>query len=184
MELEHDPHSGLVAGAGWCFSPNQDERPDDVTIDVLVIHAISLPPETFGGPHIKQFFTNCLNPDEDPFFREISEMRVSAHFLIERSGSLMQFVSTWKRAWHAGISSFRGRERVNDFSVGIELEGCDSQPFTTSQYETLVNLTRCLMRAYPAVTAENIVGHSEIAPGRKTDPGPCFNWSKYLDRVS
>lgn len=182
--LEHDPRSGFVTGARQCISPNQDERPDGVTVDVLVIHAISLPPDTFGGEHITRLFTNSLDPDEHPCFREISELRVSAHFLVERSGDLVQFVSTRNRAWHAGVSSFRGRERVNDFSLGIELEGCDSKPFMTRQYDTLISLTRCLMAAYPSITAGNIVGHSDISPGRKTDPGPCFSWSEYLGKIT
>ena len=182
--LEHDPRTGFVTGVERCISPNQDERPDGVTVDVLVIHAISLPPDTFGGPHITQLFTNSLNPDEHPCFKEISGLRVSAHFLIERSGRVMQFVSTRNRAWHAGVSSFRGRAHVNDFSLGIELEGCDSKPFMAEQYDALIGLTHCLMGAYPSIIAENIVGHSGISPGRKTDPGPCFNWSEYLGRIT
>ena len=177
--FNHDNQSGLVSGAAQILSPNFDARPHDIEIDVLVIHAISLPPNQFGGCHVEDLFTNQLDITVNPFFREIADLRVSSHFYIDRSGQLKQFVSTHDRAWHAGVSSHNGRERVNDFSIGIELEGCDRLPFETIQYQTLSSLTQCLLAAFPGITMENIVGHSDIAPGRKTDPGPCFDWNCY-----
>lgn len=156
-------------------SPNFDPRPAGMTVELLVIHNISLPPDEFGGPGVEQLFTNTLDPDEHPYYAEIQGLKVSAHFFIRRDGSLLQFVSCLERAWHAGASQWQGRERCNDFSIGIELEGCDSQPFEEAQYETLGRLTAALRAAYPL---RALVGHSDIAPGRKTDPGPCFDWSR------
>ncbi len=160
-------------------SPNFDERPDGMRIDTIVIHAISLPPDQFGGDFVEQLFTNQLDGSAHPYFCEICHLEVSAHFYIKRGGSLIQFVSPDKRAWHAGQSEFLGKQQVNDFSVGIELEGCDAKPFTEAQYRSLTNLTKQLLQSYPHTSVDRIVGHSDISPGRKTDPGPCFDWKRY-----
>ncbi len=167
--------SGWLQAARRIESPNQDERPAGELVRLIVIHAISLPPNEFGGPGIIELFTNRLEPQAHPYYREIHALRVSAHFLIRRDGELIQFVSCARRAWHAGVSSWQGRERCNDFSIGIELEGCDELPFADAQYPALDALLAELRRRYPV---EAIVGHSDIAPGRKTDPGPCFDWSR------
>ena len=167
--------NGCLDGARLVVSPNSDERPAGEAVSLLVVHAISLPPNEFGGPGIEALFTNTLDPNAHPYYREIEGQRVSAHFLIRRDGGLVQFVSCDLRAWHAGVSSWRGRERCNDFSIGVELEGCDEQKFESVQYETLNRLVAALKRRYPL---EAIVGHSDIAPGRKTDPGPNFDWSR------
>ena len=157
-------------------SPNCDERPEGTSIELLVIHAISLPPGEFGGPAIEALFLNELDPAGHPYFATIADFRVSAHFLIRRDGALLQFVPCAKRAWHAGASHWRGRERCNDFSIGVELEGADDVPFEDAQYATLGALTKALAAAYPLV---DVLGHSDVAPGRKTDPGPFFDWSRY-----
>ena len=167
---------GLLADARYIASPNCDERPQGSSIELLVIHNISLPPGEFGGPGIVDLFTNKLDPGAHPYFREIAELRVSSHFLIRRDGAVIQFVPCRKRAWHAGVSSWRGRNGCNDFSIGIELEGTDDRPFEGGQYERLAELTQALQLKY-AIT--DIVGHSDVAPGRKTDPGPCFDWAYY-----
>ena len=176
--MQLDPLTGWCAGVQHCPSPNFNERPAG-EISLLVIHNISLPPGQFGAGKVQPFFQNCLDHSEHPFFEEIAALRVSAHFLIERDGAVYQFVSCLGRAWHAGVSLFDGREGCNDFSLGIELEGTDSVPFTDAQYLALIALTRQLQRAWPAITVERICGHSDIAPGRKTDPGPCFDWARY-----
>ena len=160
-------------------SPNCDARPDGVKVDLLVIHNISLPPGEFGGHWIEDLFTNRLDPSAHPYFAEIADLQVSAHLLLHRDGTAIQFVPLEQRAWHAGVSSFCDRERCNDFSIGIELEGSDDTPFSHAQYEALCGLTREIQQRFPAITAERIVGHSDIAPGRKTDPGPCFDWVRY-----
>ncbi len=160
-------------------SPNVSERPEGMQIDALIIHNISLPPGQFGGSWIDDLFCNQLDPARHPYFRDIADLRVSAHALIDRHGQLTQYVAFDKKAWHAGQSCFDGRQQCNDFSIGIELEGSDDQSFTDAQYACLIALTRYLQRVYPAITAERIVGHSDIAPGRKTDPGPCFDWRRY-----
>lgn len=178
--LRLDRSSGLVEGVRHVPSPNFDERPPGMTPEVLVIHAISLPPGEFGGPGIEQLFCNCLDPAGHPYYVEISGLEVSAHFLICRSGEIVQFVPVHKRAWHAGKSWIEGRERVNDFSIGVELEGGDDQPFEAAQYRSLAALSRLLMQAFPAITPERIYGHSDISPDRKTDPGPHFEWARYL----
>ena len=157
-------------------SPNFDQRDKNENVSLLVIHNISLPPYQYGGPYIEQLFTNCLNPHAHPFFESIKHLRVSAHFLIRRNGEIVQFVSTENRAWHAGVSRFNGRESCNDFSIGIELEGCDFEPFEPEQYEILSQLTKVLRARY---TLRAVRGHEHIAPGRKTDPGPYFNWQQY-----
>jgi len=167
---------GWLPAAHRLDSPNFDTRPEGITPHLLVIHAISLPPDTFGTSHIDALFTNTLDPNADPYFATIQHLKVSAHFLIRRNGELMQYVSTQQRAWHAGISIWQGKERCNDFSIGIELEGCDSIPFEGLQYPILVQLTRALWARYPF---EAIVGHEHVAPGRKTDPGPYFDWTRY-----
>lgn len=164
-------------------SPNCNERPDTEDVSLLVIHNISLPPGKYGGGYVQNFFQNRLPVVDDPYFAEISHLKVSAHFLIERNGAVTQFVPLTQRAWHAGMSTFNCRENCNDFSVGIELEGCDEEPFSDEQYRSLCVLTEKIRSVYPAITSERIVGHSDIAPGRKTDPGPCFDWQRYLDGV-
>jgi AmpD protein len=167
---------GVLNGARFIASPNFDERPEGSTPTLLVIHNISLPPNEYGGPGIVELFTNALDPAQHPYYDTIKDLRVSSHFLIRRDGGLIQFVPCTKRAWHAGASHWRGRDRCNDFSIGIELEGSDSEPFTDAQYEQLADLTRALKAAYPIT---DIAGHSDIAPGRKTDPGPYFDWVRY-----
>lgn len=185
--------TGISAG-GWCsdarrvLSPNCDSRTNDKScadaqssdISLLVIHNISLPPGVFGGPYIERLFTNCLSPDDHPYFASIAEAEVSAHLLIDRDGECTQFVAFDQRAWHTGQSSFEGRTRCNDFAIGIELEGTDTSGYTERQYAVLAEMTRALQSRYPAITRERIVGHSDIAPGRKTDPGPGFDWHKFL----
>ena len=172
---------------GWCLqadrvsSPNCDERPSGSAIDLLVIHNISLPPDQFGGPWISALFTNTLDIQADPYFIQLQELCVSSHFLIRRDGQLLQFVSTLKRAWHAGVSQFDGRAQCNDFSIGIELEGSDTQAFCAAQYITLGALTRVLAQRHPL---RAVTGHQHIAPGRKTDPGPYFDWSRYQSEVA
>ena len=167
---------GVVSGATQISSPNCDERPSGAEVTLVVVHCISLPPGEFGGPGIAEFFTNRLDRDAHPYYASIADTRVSAHFLIARDGDLSQFVPCGKRAWHAGVSVWHGREQCNDFSVGVELEGTDDQPYEDAQYRTLARLTRALMRRYPIA---DVVGHSDIAPGRKTDPGPSFDWPRY-----
>ena len=175
-----DEISGLVSPASFVASPNCDARPGDACIELLVVHCISLPPGEYGGPYIEQLFCNCLDPSNHEYFLKVSHLCVSSHFLIRRDGTLIQFVPTHMRAWHAGQSSFRGRSNVNDFSLGIELEGTDDSPFTDAQYDALTQLTNTLMLVYPRIDVAGLVGHSDIAPGRKTDPGRCFDWCRYL----
>ncbi|MEC5317386.1 1,6-anhydro-N-acetylmuramyl-L-alanine amidase AmpD [Brenneria populi subsp. brevivirga] len=170
--------NGWLSGVKQVPSPHCDSRPDDEPPSLLVVHNISLPPGEFGGPYIDQLFTATLDPDAHPYFAGIHHLRVSAHCLIRRDGEIIQYVPFHLRAWHAGVSAFEGRERCNDFSVGIELEGTDTLPFTTEQYARLVAVTRLLIDAYP-ITPSRITGHSDIAPGRKTDPGPAFDWDFY-----
>ena len=175
--------SGFLQGVRFIATPNCDERPPEVEFDLplLVIHNISLPPREYGGSGVIDFFTNKLDVRAHPYYQMIADLRVSAHFFIRRDGEIIQFVSCNKRAWHAGVSSWRDRIRCNDFSIGIELEGSDDDPFTGIQYEKLAELTRALQEAYPI---EDIVGHSDIAPVRKTDPGPCFDWQKYRNLIA
>ncbi len=170
---------GVLKEARQCPSPNQDDRPPEAVVDLLVIHNISLPPGEFGGPWIDDLFTNRLDSSAHPFFEGISHLKVSAHLLIRRDGEIVQYVPFHKRAWHAGESEFHGRCNCNDFSIGIEIEGVDDLAFEDNQYLALARVTRLLMRDYPAITRQRITGHSEIAPGRKTDPGPAFDWSYY-----
>jgi len=166
--------AGFHSQAELILSPNQDDRPLE-PITLAVIHNISLPPGQYGGNGIIDLFTNCLDPGEHPYYAEIHQLKVSAHFLIRRDGHLIQFVSCLRRAWHAGQSLWQGRERCNDFSVGIELEGSDDECFTDAQYAKLQGLLTDLKSVYPI---NSVVGHSDIAPGRKTDPGPYFDWAK------
>lgn len=168
--------NGWLSGVRRIVSPNFDRRPAGASIDLLVIHNISLPPEQFNGPGIEKFFTNTLDSDAHPYYAQLKDVRVSSHFLIRRDGGIVQFVPCAQRAWHAGVSSWQGRSRCNDFSIGIELEGSDYVPFTEHQYAALARLTRRLQRAYPI---RSIAGHSDIAPVRKTDPGPHFDWPRY-----
>lgn len=176
--------SERVDADGWYLaarrvdSPNQDARPEGVLPSLLVIHAISLPPGEFGGPGVEALFTNRLDPAGHPYFAQIADLRVSAHFFIRRDGELVQFVPCTQRAWHAGVSNWQGRERCNDFSLGVEMEGADDQSFAEAQYRTLNRLIGALRSAYPSLL--DVAGHSAIAPGRKTDPGPCFDWERVL----
>ncbi len=172
-------NQGLLEGVRQCPSPNQDRRPSGVVVDLLVIHNISLPPGEFGGPWIDDLFTNRLDPLGHPYFRDIKDLKVSSHLLIRRSGEIVQYVPFHRRAWHAGRSAFRGRCDCNDFSIGIELEGVDDLAFEDVQYRALMRVTRLLMEHYPGITPQRITGHSDIAPGRKTDPGPAFDWRRY-----
>ena len=176
LQLDDD---GLIRECSFISSPNCDARPVGEQLRLIVVHAISLPPECFGGSGVIELFTNRLDADEDPYYAQICHLRVSAHFLVRRDGCCLQFVPTGLRAWHAGESCWRGQARCNDFSIGIELEGSDTQPFEPVQYRRLADLVDVLCAAYPI---EGLAGHSDIAPGRKTDPGPCFDW-KHLDSL-
>ncbi|WP_425916823.1 1,6-anhydro-N-acetylmuramyl-L-alanine amidase AmpD [Pseudomonas sp. GWSMS-1] len=175
--MQLDPSSGWCDGIQHCPSPNFNQRPLG-EVSLLVIHNISLPPGEFGTGKVQAFFQNRLDADEHPYFAGIASLQVSAHFFIERDGAVTQFVSCNERAWHAGQSRFAERENCNDFSLGIELEGTDDLPFTAAQYAALIALTQQLQAAYPAITPARICGHSDIAPGRKTDPGPAFDWQR------
>jgi AmpD protein len=173
-----DPKSHCLTGVSYRPSPNCDERPKADEIDLVVVHGISLPPNQFGGPYIEQLFTNCLDPGVHPYFADIAGLRVSAHVLIRRDGEIIQFVPFDRRAWHAGESQFQSRSGCNDFSIGIELEGADDIAYEPEQYHQLAAVLYALQQAYPAITREHIVGHCDIAPQRKTDPGPIFEWPK------
>lgn len=173
------PEAGIddatwLHGARRVPSPNCDERPAGTPVRLVVVHAISLPPGEFGGDGIERLFTNALDPEAHPYYREIQDLRVSAHFLVRRDGGIVQFVPCSQRAWHAGASSWRGFERCNDFSIGIELEGDEATPFDPSQYRSLALIIQSLRQRFPI---EDVVGHADIAPGRKTDPGPHFDWA-------
>ena len=175
------PASTSLWRQGWCrlaravHSPNFGPRPPHTAVDLLVLHSISLPPGEYGGPYIEQLFTNTLDFDAHPYFQSIRGLQVSAHFVVRRDGSILQFVSCDDRAWHAGASRFRGREQCNDYSVGIELEGLEGGQFEPAQYATLARLCRALARRYPI---DAIAGHEHVAPGRKHDPGPGFDWPR------
>ncbi len=173
--------AGVVEGARFLPSPNCDDRPAGAAVELLVIHGISLPPGVFGGDAVVDLFLNRLDPRAHPYFESIADLRVSAHFFIRRDGGLLQFVPCAKRAWHAGQSSWCGRERCNDYSIGIELEGTDDTDFADAQYECLGVLARALYARFPIKAS---VGHSDIAPGRKTDPGPRFSWGRYFDALA
>lgn len=167
--------TGLLGGVRQVPSPNCDHRPDGERVRLLVIHAISLPAGQFGGDDVERLFTNSIVPLAHSCYQDIKDLRVSAHFFIRRNGDVIQFVPVTKRAWHAGVSSWRGKYRCNDFSLGIEVEGCDDQPFESIQYIRLARLIRLLKKQF---AVDEIVGHADIAPGRKTDPGPCFDWPR------
>ncbi|KEZ76528.1 1,6-anhydro-N-acetylmuramyl-L-alanine amidase AmpD [Salinisphaera hydrothermalis] len=178
--------AGWLVGARHLPSPNHNHRPAGVAVDTLVVHGITVPPGRFGHGGVDALFTNTLDPTAHPVYAEIAELRVSAHALIERTGALTQYVSFDDRAWHAGVSHFDGRDRVNDFGIGIELEGTDACPYAPAQYRRLAAVTAALLRHYAGMNRSRIVGHSDIAPGRKTDPGPAFDWAVFnrlLDHV-
>ena len=174
-----EPTTGLLRGIRYVPSPNCDDRPRGVLPELVVVHGISLPPGDFGGPWIERLFTNRLDPGAHPYFATIADMRVSAHLLIRRDGESIQFVPFPRRAWHAGVSRWRDREACNDFSIGIELEGSDDLAYGDLQYIRLAAACAVLLRSYPTLTRDAIVGHSDIAPGRKTDPGPSFDWARF-----
>jgi len=177
--LQLDAITGLLTEIEYHCSPNQDERPDKDDINGIVIHNISLPPGDFGGGWIDDLFLNKLDPKAHPYFKKIADLRVSAHLLIRRDGEIIQYVPFHQRAWHAGASCWNGRERCNDFTIGIEMEGCDEQTFEQAQYQQLSKVIKALNQSYPKLTTKTIIGHQDIAPGRKTDPGPFFDW-QYL----
>ena len=177
--LDLSPPDSVVV----CASPNFNDRPVQCAIDLIVVHNISLPPNEFGGGFIEQFFLNVLNCAQHPYFQTIEGLEVSAHCLIARDGTITQFVSFLDRAWHAGLSEYQGRVNCNDFSIGIELEGTDECLYTDEQYERLGSLIKALLSEYPAITKNRIVGHSDIAPGRKTDPGPAFDWMRLRTKL-
>jgi len=168
--------NGLLVGARQVASPNYDSRPVQQSPDLLVVHCIALPPNEYGGEGIEQLFTNQLNPNEHPYYHDIADLKVSAHVLIRRCGEFVQFVNFDQRAWHAGQSCFEGRESCNDFSIGIELEGTDTDSYEVAQYQQLAMLSGLLLDYYPTMSLSRITGHETIAPGRKTDPGPGFDW--------
>ena len=179
-----DARTGLIDPATRCASPNSDPRPDGCAPEMIVLHGISLPPGEFGGPEIEQLFTNRLDWDAHPYFGEIRGLEVSSHLLIRRDGELVQFVPFTERAWHAGESSFRGRNRCNDHAIGIELEGEDETPYADAQYDTLQCVVAAILEAYPAITAREIAGHCDVSPGRKNDPGPAFDWLRLYDGLA
>lgn len=179
-----DKKTGILDIAEYIHSPNCDTRPKNCEITLLVIHNISLPPGKFGGPHISQLFTNCLNPKDDPFFEEICHLKVSSHLLIRRDGSITQYVPFQQRAWHAGVSEYNGQTHCNDYSIGIELEGTDTEEYEAEQYKVLAKITQEILKTYPGIKADRITGHSNIAPERKTDPGPAFKWAQFLSMLN
>ena len=176
-----DKATGLLGPARYCESPNRDARPAGADPSMIVVHGISLPPGEFGGPQIEALFTNTLDWGAHPYFDEIRGLKVSSHVLIQRDGGVVQFVPFTERAWHAGESCFRGQTCCNDISIGIELEGEDETPYDDRQYDALEGIIRALCEAYPAISPREVAGHSDIAPGRKTDPGPAFDWFRLYD---
>jgi len=182
LQLEKD--TTWIADVRKIISPNQDDRPEGAEIELLVIHGISLPPGGFGGPYIDQLFTNELNVNDHPYFAEIIDLKVSAHILINRPGEITQYVPFSKRAWHSGESVFQGRPCCNDYSIGVELEGDDEQAYTQEQYQTLIELTRLIKLHWPVITNVHIVGHCHVAPDRKTDPGPVFDWDYFFELLN
>lgn len=178
IEAGIDTRSGLLRGARQVPSPNCDERPGGILPELIVVHGISLPPDEFGGPWIDRLFTNTLPPDEHPYFAIVAPLKVSSHALIRRDGEVVQYVPFHLRAWHAGASSYQGRERCNDFSIGIEMEGADETPYEPAQYRMLSAVILALCAAYSSLSLNHIAGHSDISPGRKTDPGPAFDWQR------
>lgn len=179
MEIENH----LIKNIKYIRSPNFNERSQNSSIKLIVIHAISLPPKEYGGDYVENFFLNKLKISDHEYFKEIKDLKVSSHLFIKRDGEIIQFVPFDKRAWHAGESSFNGEFDCNDFSIGIELEGSDCDNFTSHQYQVLIDVTKLLMNEYPDVKKNSIKGHSDIAPGRKTDPGDGFEWTRYLSKI-
>ena len=184
MNYKISKDGAWLKGARTVLSPNCDARPLNTDIDLLVIHGISLPPKEYGGGYIDEFFTNTLDPDAHPYFMEIKELRVSSHLFIDRQGIITQYVPFNMRAWHAGESSFDGRINCNDYSIGIELEGCDEDAYCDNQYSVLVKITELICQRWQKIKKDRIVGHSDIAPGRKTDPGPFFDMNYYLSLLT
>ncbi len=182
-EFSVDAARGLIEPARLSLSPNRDEREDPAGVSMIVLHGISLPPGRFGGEEIEALFLNRLDWDAHPYFGEIRGMEVSAHLLIRRDGEIVQFVPFNERAWHAGASDFRGRSRCNDYSIGIELEGEDETPYDDCQYKVLPQVLKALIRAYPGISAREIAGHCDVSPGRKSDPGPAFDWMRLYDAL-
>jgi AmpD protein len=178
-----NPETGLIEPARQCLCPNRDERPLGSELEMIVLHGISLPPGEFGGPEIESLFMNTLDWGAHPYFEEIRGLQVSAHLLIRRDGELVQFVPLGERAWHAGESCFRGKSCCNDFSVGIELEGEDETPYDDRQYAVLPEVVRAILAAYPDISARDIAGHCDVSPGRKSDPGPAFEWRRLYDAL-
>jgi AmpD protein len=178
VDLRIDVESGLLQGARQIASPNYDSRPPGVEADLIVVHGISLPPGEFGGAWIDRLFTNSLPAEAHPYFAEMCALRVSSHVVLNRQGAVTQYVKFTDRAWHAGKSMYQGREACNDFSVGIELEGTDTTPYEAAQYHALADVVAVLCSTYPRLSPDRLVGHSDIAPGRKTDPGPAFDWPR------
>ncbi len=176
--MQVDLDSGLIRGVKQVASPNRDPRPAGVEADLIVVHGISLPPGEFGGPWIDRLFTNSLPAQVHPYFAQVCSQRVSSHVLVARDGAVTQYVAFGDRAWHAGKSLYQGREACNDFSVGVELEGTDTLPYESMQYDALAEVVAALCAAYPRLSPDRLVGHSDIAPGRKTDPGPAFDWPR------
>ena len=179
MEIENH----LIKNIKYIESPNFNERPKNQIINLIVIHAISLPPKEYGGDHVEKFFLNKLKISDHKYFHEIKNLKVSSHLFIKRDGEMIQFVPFDKRAWHAGVSSFNGFENCNDFSIGIELEGSDCDIFTIEQYQVLFEVTKQLMKEYPDISKDSIKGHSDISPGRKSDPGDKFEWNRYINQI-
>jgi N-acetyl-anhydromuramoyl-L-alanine amidase len=181
--LRIDALTGLLTGVRQVLSPHCDARPAGAVPRLLVVHGISLPPGEFGGPWIDRLFTGSLPPEAHPYFKEIEGLKASAHALIRRDGQIVQYVPFGERAWHAGQSEYRGVSGCNDFSIGVELEGTDDTPYTDAQYAALAALTKTLLDAYPSLSAEHIVGHADIAPGRKTDPWDTFDWKRFRGSI-
>jgi len=182
--IQIDVESGLISGARQVASPNFDDRPAKCCAELIVVHGISLPPGEFGGEWIDRLFTNTVDPAAHPYFPGIVDLRVSSHLLIRRDGELVQYVPLSKRAWHAGVSCYQGREKCNDFSIGIELEGADDIPYTDAQYEVLALTVRQLQATYPSLAGAPVVGHCEVAAGRKTDPGRSFDWERLFSMLT
>lgn len=182
MQIVRENENEWIGSARRCISPNFDNR-EEQEISLLVIHNISLPPNQFGNSCVEDFFQNKLDTNQHPYFETIKDLKVSSHLFIPREGDLIQFVPFNKRAWHAGVSEFQGRTACNNFSIGIELEGADTIPYTEKQYISLLEVTLALLQAYPLITLDRIVGHNEIAPGRKTDPGESFNWKLFKQQL-
>jgi AmpD protein len=178
VDLRIDVESGLIQGARQIASPNRDFRPPGVEADLIVVHGISLPPGQYGGAWIDRLFTNTLPAEAHPYFAEVCSLQVSSHVVVSREGAVTQYVKFSERAWHAGKSTYQGREACNDFSVGIELEGTDTTPYEAAQYSALAEVVAALCAAYPRLSPHRLVGHSDISPGRKTDPGPAFDWPR------